>query len=273
MVEAVWISFFLFVTTLALAVTVIWLVVIKKQPDEDEDEEEKEEEDEQQETVFGTEELFSIPYGETIRIFEGEDTISNHVREGEMWEEHICQRMASLVDDETTFLDVGANIGLSSLGVWSILGKPENVKFVMVEMQNEAGRICRYNTRNISKKQIYHCAMSDSAGKIVSYVQAEKNNGGTHMKYDLSEAIVPTLTMDDIALDSKCSVMKVDIEGEEASLFGEDVLFWESELCPDHLFVEMWEGLYIEVSPMIESHGYKEVWNQGHDYQYEKIKL
>jgi FkbM family methyltransferase len=214
-------------------------------------------------------------YSETVIVFNTPDCITDVVKQDKMWEDGMCREMADSVTSGSTFIDVGANLGFSTLGVWSFLKKPKNVHFVMVEMQSEAGSIAKFNTRNISQRIIYHCALADTAGDLIKYSLAPNNNGATQMqkltanKGDSSR--VPTLTMDSIVSPTHCSVMKVDIENEEATVFGPGAdKFW-ARTHPTKLFVEIFNNVYDVVHPLICARGYRLDHHHGHDYVYVKI--
>ena len=128
------------------------------------------------------------------------------------------------IRENSTYFDVGANIGLMSLPV---LKQFKDVKVVSIEASPTTFEYLN-STRNISsikdKWQLINRAISDTAGtEIDFYTASSKNNAYQSMKntarVDFSEIIkIVTITIDEIWNDLKqpdVSFIKSDVEGAD----------------------------------------------------------
>lgn len=131
--------------------------------------------------------------------------------------------MALLSRLDGAFLDVGANTGLYSILAGAI--KP-GVRIDAFEPFPTAINICRRNARlnNLNSTfRLHECALSNVAGEAALYVP-DQSHGFVEssaslestFKDNITEQItVPVYRLDDLELNHKISVIKVDIEGHE----------------------------------------------------------
>jgi len=96
------------------------------------------------------------PNYESIYVFEGEDTISNEVRQNKIWEDALCRKLAENYVEGTDFLDIGANMGLNSVRMNQI--KKITGTAHLFEPQPDVFLMLKYNTRNLNRK-LYNMAL------------------------------------------------------------------------------------------------------------------
>lgn len=129
------------------------------------------------------------------------------------WEERWCEIIASHYVPGTDVLDVGANIGLTSLRVHQL--RQVTGTFHMFECQPDIFAMLEYNTINLPRK-LYNVALSDK-DNIIALKHVYDDTGRTSVEIDSrdSQILQVTTFLDKFNLQTKISVMKVDIEGHE----------------------------------------------------------
>ena len=198
------------------------------------------------------------PTYESIYIFDGEDTISNEVRQNKIWEDALCKKLAENYVEGTDFLDIGANIGLNSVRMNQI--KKITGTAHLFEPQPDVFLMLKYNTRNLNRK-LYNMALSDKNG-YSSFTQKAENVGGTQIGDDL-EISIATARLDDFSFQNKISLIKIDVEGHEESMLkgGKETILKHKPT----IIIEMWPQKKEAVTQILNSFGYFQTEHLGMD--------
>ena len=200
------------------------------------------------------------------------DLIGDYIGKNEnmgAWEENLCQIMASYYIDGTDFLDIGANIGLSSIRTHNI--KQITGTIHMFECQPDVFSMLQFNTDHLPRK-LYNVALSDK-DNIVEIKQDHANIGGTKVALiganrATNSIIQVTTTLDKFEFPNKISVIKIDIEGHEFECLKGGI-----ETIKKHhptIIIEIWDNTPSskETIKFIEYLGYKLAVKDGVDHVY-----
>lgn len=151
-----------------------------------------------------------------------------------------------------TALDLGANIGLTSLWMWKRLLKvTEETKIIAVEPAVTNADVAETNFRlNRIRGEVVRAAVGQQSG-IASFMQRAESNVGRVT--DGSGAVsIPVIGIRELISrypGGAVDVVKMDIEGSEGPLFSTD-LGWLS--CVRALMVE-WHDEIVPSGPLIEN--------------------
>lgn len=190
-------------------------------------------------------------YYEKICVFDTADGISNGVLQGVEWESVVCDRMAQFYIPGSDVIDIGANIGLNSIGMHRRVGGMfGNGTIHLFEPQHDVFSALRYNTRNMPVS-LYNMGIADDM-RILRYEQLFGNIGGTPMQGQGGAVGSPfaiqvsprsnsilAIPLDAIEFRNKVSVLKIDVEGCEHS-----VLIGARKTIAHHqptIIIEAWE--------------------------------
>lgn len=240
--------------------------------------------------------FFSEVYNQEIAGYN--DLIFNHVKNtNTLWEEKLCNLIVDNLENDKEFIDIGANIGLISLGVNKIAReKGKNISNIhCFECDTSTFRMLVHNTILLSNSyvKLYPFAI---ANKSQLCLMSENNyNRGCNFIYNTFDGIgsnnynypfipasnyyekkcyVPALPMDSIAYQFKnIGVIKIDVEGFEyfVLLGAEDII---SKYKPI-IFIEIWDVNREKIFDLlINHHGYKLEWIEDQNYicHYQVIK-
>jgi FkbM family methyltransferase len=84
---------------------------------------------------------------------------NNSIKNNNLWEPEIIESIKKYLQPNTDFLDIGAHIGLITLGVSEL----DNVnKIHSFEVDNENFSYLKFNTSDIDKINLYNFGLSDS---------------------------------------------------------------------------------------------------------------
>lgn len=210
----------------------------------------------------------SPAYGK-IMVFRHNDFISEFAKRG-WWEEHIATFMADAYVSGSDVLDIGANFGLSILGM--NIKKKVTGTIYCFEPQFILCFALSRNLRHLSTPyHIYNIALSDKP-ELLSYSSVRENVGATQMQIDKQgkNTHVGALALDDLMktyglFQNRVSVMKIDVEGYEGK-----VLAGAIEFLTRHkpaIFIELWdEEHYKKCWDILHPLGYKQIYNNMNDY-------
>lgn len=203
-------------------------------------------------------------YGD-IYLYKHNDMISKLVREGNVWENYIIEVMAEYYEEGTDIMDIGANMGLNSLGTHKL--KPFTGTLHCFEPQYHSMALCVYNTSSIPKVKYYQFALSSKYDQM-SFTPVNENVGGTSMTPSLEHKnVIASVPLDSITFTNRISVMKIDVEGMEDRL-----LEGATNTILKHkptIIIEIWESMFPTTSKVLEKLNYKLEKRIGvHDYVY-----
>jgi FkbM family methyltransferase len=193
-------------------------------------------------------------YKQGVYLYEGNDVIANHVLRYGIWEYKICQIMKQFYTENTDVLDIGANIGLSSINLCTAT----NVNGIvhMFEPQFQNFQLLDLNTRHMSNRRLYNICLSDKS-KIVNFDNSSSDNmGGCKVVDNSNEFNLCTINLDSIKFDNKISIIKIDVEGHEDYVI-KGGLNTIKQNMPVIIF-ELWDSLKeeTEVFKILEELGY-----------------
>jgi len=202
-------------------------------------------------------------YG-NIYSFDNSEHISLYISNNQIWEENICQILANNYIQNTDVLDIGANIGLSSIRMNQINPISPGCKFHLFEPQHDVFSILDYNTVNIPRI-LYNFALSDK-DKIFNFSKISDNFGATKMNIleNSNNIHVLATKLDNITFERDVSVVKIDVEGGEADvLLGGQVFFKKYKPT---IIIEIFTSRKEIVFPILANMNYIQVWNENSDY-------
>jgi FkbM family methyltransferase len=193
-------------------------------------------------------------YGD-IYTFDDKDYVSSAVKNGDIWEEDLCQKIAKYYKEGTDMLDIGAHIGLNPLRADQINKITGTVHFF--EPQSDVFFLLNLNTQTLNRK-LYNIALSDDYGTL-SYSQDISNISATRIKNSNTnnKEKITTLCckLDTFKFDNKISLIKIDIEENEIK-----VLKGAENTIKKHMptiIVETFEQHYKTVEKFLLKLGYK----------------
>jgi len=151
-------------------------------------------------------------------LYNEKDLISGIVRQGKIWEEDHIRLWKKYYVPGTDILDIGANMGLSSLAFHKKHGITGTVH--LFEPQYHAMFICSYNTKQIPRKKLYCFALSDKF-YILKYESVYSNIGATDIRENQDKEFIEHVSgvpLDSIDFKNKIYFIKMDVEGFEESV-------------------------------------------------------
>lgn len=212
-------------------------------------------------------------YPDGVYVFDNNDCVSSHALAGTEWESHICDTLAKYYKPGTDFVDIGANLGLNTLGLHK--RNPITGTAHLFEPQHDVFTMMMYNTRVLPQRKLYNACLSD-APTVLAFEQVPTNIGGTHMvgKGGLEDDPTPTgnnaVSVGAMPLDAfklfegpPISLMKIDVEGSE-----ESVLEGARRTITTHkpvIVIEVWQWKRAKVFDKLVDLGYTNMQHLGAD--------
>lgn len=209
-------------------------------------------------------------YGD-IYTFDENDLISVAIQNNNIWEEQICQLLAKNYVSNTDVLDIGANIGLSSIRMNQLNPISPGCKIHLFEPQHDVFSVLEYNTKDLPRI-LYNFALSDK-NRILNFSQKKNNIGATIMNSNenYNNIHVSSTYLDNLTFERPISVVKMDVEGsEEFTLIGGLNFF---EKYKPTLIIEIWSSKENAVFSVLEKMNYVQTWNQSYDYVFKHRSL
>jgi FkbM family methyltransferase len=220
--------------------------------------------------------VYSKVYGQVIATFD-DYIFKNSIEMDKQWEEHNCSVISSHMKPGTDFIDIGANIGLVTLGVKNVTG---NIH--CFECNTETFNFLKHNTSTRDNVILYNFGLSDKH-TLGTMAVNEYNQGCNHFDSTLDEtfeyehtknnknlkknnklffSLVPLDFMKD-TFTNKISVIKIDVEGMEYH-----VLKGAKEIILKHkpaLLVEIFAVNKKKVHDLLQEYGYTRVEYLGNE--------
>ena len=209
-------------------------------------------------------------YGD-IYTFDASDYISGVITNNNIWEEHICKILADNYVPNTDVLDIGANIGLSSIRMNQINPISPGCKIHLFEPQHDVFSILEYNTKNIPRI-LYNIGLSDK-NKILNFSKKQDNIGATSMNTIENNDNIHVMStyLDNITFERPISVVKMDVEGGEEDTLNGGLVFFEK--YKPTLIIEIWGKNRDIVLSVLKNMNYIQLWNQKYDYIFKHKSL
>ncbi len=206
--------------------------------------------------------LHHTPYQQTIQCFE--DFIYEHsLKKNTLWEEILVDTILLHLQPNTDFLDIGANIGLISLGV-HLKAKQKQLPIQTIhcfECNTETFNLLRNNTSQLPNIHLYPFAISNQY-ELCHMTFISHNIGGnfihrtvnqqqeTKYIHPIGESLkgeskqnnmfLPAMPLDSILYQfkNKISVIKIDVEGFECNVISGAIQL--IQLHRPVLLIEIW---------------------------------
>jgi len=205
----------------------------------------------------------------------------NSIAVNKPWEEHICNLIKQNIEPGTDFVDIGANIGLVTLGVRSAVSGLIHC----FECDNRTFNFLRYNTVHYDNIRVYNFGLSDKHN-IGSMSINTYNHGCNHISSTLDEKFeyehnkintnlikVDKVFFSLVPFDflknnftNRISVIKIDVEGLEYH-----VLRGSHEILLKHkpvIIIEIFAINRTRVDKLLSKYGYQGEYIGNEDYIY-----
>jgi FkbM family methyltransferase len=206
----------------------------------------------------------------------------NSILHNKLWEEELVYKITDLLEDNTDVLDVGAFIGLISLGI-NLHNNNKNCKIHCFECNVESFIKLKYNTESHKNIDIYNFGLGNNflLGNMSTFPY---NNGMAFIKNEYSEeynkeivydcfkiteehnkieknTFFAIIRLDDIRyiFKRRVSIIKIDIEGYEKNF-----LLGAKEFIQEHkpyIFIEIFHEFKDEIFKLLECYNYKFIEN------------
>ena len=164
--------------------------------------------------------------------------------------------MSRLVRPGMVVWDVGANAGFYTLAFSRLVGDAGKVYAFEPLAENTSNLLTHARLNNIQNTQIVQTALADQTG-VIGFSVAASNSMG-HISQQKSSYLVTTFTVDDFLArfpDARPDLLKIDIEGAEASLLlGASQLLGRS--APEIVLALHGESQSHQCVELLHSHGY-----------------
>jgi FkbM family methyltransferase len=219
----------------------------------------------------------------------------NSILLNKLWEPHICDKICYLIENDTDFIDIGANIGLITLGTRLMNQTINNNKINTIhcfECHPEIFRYLSFNVIDNDNIKLYNFALGDEY-KLCNLCFNDYNNGNTMIQTTYENGLPvnnpsvcpgPIQTINEykvyihiVPLDSlidnfnrRVSVIKIDTEGFEYR-----VLLGACKFIEKHkpvIFIEISSSKYQQTHELLEKYNYIQIARlTNEDYIYQPL--
>ena len=208
----------------------------------------------------------------------------NFISQNKFMEHDICNLISELVEDNTEFLDIGACLGLVSLGVKKLLKNKTIKKYHCFEPNNLLFSMLSFNATIHKDMCLYNFAISDKVS-LCNMRFSTYNSGCTYIykicndltdythdfqrQYiqnyiDNSNVFIPTLSLDFmIDIFENVSVIKIDVEGFEYQVLKGAENFLKK--FKPSIIIEIFDINYEKCNKLLTSYGYSLISQIGED--------
>jgi FkbM family methyltransferase len=220
-------------------------------------------------------EIYSDIYKQNIKT-EIDYIFINSVLQNKLWDETLVYKIGNLLEDNTDFIDVGACIGLISLGV-NLFNK-NNVDIHCFECNINSFIKLKYNTTNHPNINIYNFGLGNkfmlgnmsinSYNNGIAFIKNEySKENNKEISYECFKNVenknviekklfFSIVKLDDIRymFKKRVSVIKIDIEGyEKYFLQGAEQFIQEHK---PYIFIEIFNELKNEIFELLYTYNY-----------------
>jgi FkbM family methyltransferase len=225
--------------------------------------------------------LHHTPYQQTIQCFE--DYIYEHsLKKNKLWEEIIVNTIILHLQPNTDFLDIGANIGLISLGV-HLKAKQNQLPIQTIhcfECNTNTFNLLRNNTSQLPNIHLYPFAISNQY-ELCHMTYISRNIGGNFIHRTLNQQedtsyihpcaenmmndskqnnmFLPAIPLDSILYQfkNKISVIKIDVEGFEYNVISGAIQL--IQLYRPILIIEIWARNIEKITSLLHQLNYHRI--------------
>lgn len=210
----------------------------------------------------------------TYKVFSNDKHITKCIKNDRMLHPTVFNWICSNINDGS-FLDIGANIGLYSVGV----NKQVGCDVFSIEAHPQTYQLLEYNSEtNSNNIHTFNVGASDVSGSMTmnKIESTPKFNTGDMRLINNGEFVVDIQRVDHL-IDSSCKidVIKIDVQGHDyKALLGCDsiikaytptvIIEWESHMVKDGSKLK-------DVSTYLSKYGYTRVKTYQRDHMY-KVK-
>jgi FkbM family methyltransferase len=199
----------------------------------------------------------------------------NSILYDKLWEHDICEKICTFIEDGTDFIDIGANIGLITLGVKICLKNKKIQTNHCIECDIDNFVSLKFNTAIHSDIFLYNFALADKS-QLCNMSTNDYNNGCNIINTSYTNEKITTydythinnvfkknnnIFISAISLDSisyiftnKVSVIKIDVEGFEDLVLEGAKLFLEKH--KPTIFIEIFDEKYNKTLELLTSLNY-----------------
>ena len=187
-------------------------------------------------------------YGK-FKVISNDEGISKHIINNHIWESNILKLIVQYAKNNSTFIDIGANIGCHCIGLKKKKPK-DNINIVAFEPQPFIYNILKYNMEiSCDRYECYNKGLGNDHRTIYMDMPDYnncKNPGGIGLNLDgndSSKTPVEIVTLDSCTCEN-ISLMKIDVEGlENQVLMG---AYETIKRCKPVMIIEILGGTPIE---------------------------
>jgi FkbM family methyltransferase len=198
---------------------------------------------------------FVHPFYGPVKVFDETDDISRIVLSGSEWEPRIADLIHAEVRDGTDVLDIGANLGFSTLGLLKRGCRPAAVH--CFEPQPDVHALLQYNVQSYPNVKTYNLALGSRVAEVHGYTQAQTNVGGTYLDSGNRHFVLST-SLDTLLerglFRQPISLIKIDVEGFEQALFEGAQEFFQRHRPV--IIIESWQNKIEKVTQQLDALGY-----------------
>lgn len=206
----------------------------------------------------------------------------NSILYDKLWEHDICEKICTFIEDGTDFIDIGANIGLITLGVKICLKNKKISKFHCIECDIDNFVSLKFNTSIHTDIISYNFALADKF-QLCNMSVNDYNNGCniinssytnekittydyTHINDGFKKnnnVFISAIPLDSISyiFTNKVSVIKIDVEGFEDLVLQGASFFLEKH--KPTIFIEIFDEKYNKTLELLNSLNYVLLENIG----------
>lgn len=151
-----------------------------------------------------------------------------------------------------TILDIGANIGNHSLYFFNNCNIKESYNFEPIK---DTFEILKRNIElNKLKANLYNVAVGKNSG-LASTIHYDKGNiGATQLEVD-EQGNIPIVSIDELSINSKITLVKIDVEGFENQVIKGMVQLIKRD--KPFILIEIWNRNFDEIDNLLANNGYQ----------------
>lgn len=174
----------------------------------------------------------------------------------------LSELIKKIVKPGDTVIDIGANIGYTSLIMQKALNNTGSLMSFepLPDLFNKLKNNLALNSYSSSNLKIFNCALSDTTGEAEITIPADfdGNDGIATLENSASgkKLKIATKTIDSLDLKEKIKLIKIDVEGHEPAVLRGAGELLKSGLVENIIFEDL-AGYPGQTSTILEKNGYR----------------